>query len=175
MAFVALTAVLLLSCGGVKVPEKYTQSDTLPAIYPDYTNVTVPVNIAPLTFQMDRAADEMVARFSVGDTEVLCGPDKAQPDADDWRELVEKARGKAIQVEVYARNGEQWTRFQPFNIYVSPDSIDPYISYRIIPPSFVSYEDLTIRPTTPSVCRSMPARTTVVPSLLPMATYVRLT
>ena len=145
MAFVALTAALLLSCGGVKVPEKYTQSDTLPAIYPDYTNVTVPVNIAPLTFQMDRAADEMVARFSVGDTEVLCGPDKAQPDADDWRELVEKARGKAIQVEVYARNGEQWTRFQPFNIYVSPDSIDPYISYRIIPPSFVSYEDLTIR------------------------------
>lgn len=32
----------------------------------------------------------------------------------------------------------------PFAITVSPDSIDPYISYRLIAPSYVTYEELTI-------------------------------
>ena len=138
-------SAMLLACGGVKVPETYTQSNQLPQIYPDYTNVTVPVNIAPLTFQMDRPADEMVARFTLGDKELLCGYDAVQPDADDWRELLEQARGKDIKVEVFSSTDDQWTRYQPFTISVSPDPIDPYISYRVIPPSFRTYENLTIR------------------------------
>ena len=53
-------------------------------------------------------------------------------------------QGKAILVETYASKNGQWTRYKPFSIYVSPDSIDPYISYRLIHPSYVSYEELTI-------------------------------
>ena len=32
-----------------------TISDTLPPIYPDYINVTIPVNIAPLNFMITEA------------------------------------------------------------------------------------------------------------------------
>ncbi len=135
-------ATLLVACGN-KIPEKFMKSDQLPHIYPDYTNVTVPVNIAPLTFQFDGKAEDVVARLSVGDLEMIYGGEKIQPDADDWRQLVEAAKGDAIQVEVYVEHNG-WTCFKPFNIYVSPDSIDPYISYRLIPPSYVTYEELTI-------------------------------
>ena len=138
-----IAAVLLTACGP-RIPEEYTASRSLPDIYPDYINVTVPVNIAPLTFEMNGGADEMVARYTVGDTEYLFGGDKIQPDEDDWRALTALARDKAMTVEVYARHDDQWMRYKPFNILVSNDSIDAWLSYRLISPSYVGYEELTI-------------------------------
>ena len=134
---------MLVGCGN-QIPQNYKDANQLPAIYPDYTNVTVPINIAPLTFQIDGKADEVVARLTAGTEEVICGGDKIQPDADDWQRLKEAAKGNAIKVEVYAEENDSWTRYKSFDIFVSPDSIDPYISYRLIPPSYVTYEELTI-------------------------------
>ena len=142
--FFAVTALVLVACTGVKVPEQYANDNKLPAIYPDYVGVTIPVNIAPLTFEMDAKAEEMVARFSYGDAEFVCGGTAVQPDEEDWREMMEKARGKDVTVEVYASKDGRWTKYKPFLINVSNDSIDPYISYRLISPSYVAYEELTI-------------------------------
>ncbi len=139
-----IVATMLVACGH-KIPEHFWEKNELPNIYPDYTNVTVPINIAPLTFQIDGKADDVVARLSVGQEEVICGGLQIQPDADDWRRLADlAAKGDSIKVEVYVEQNGSWTRFKPFNIYVSPDSIDSYISYRLIPPSYVTYEELTI-------------------------------
>ena len=139
-------AALLAACQGASVPESFTTIDEYPAIYPDYVDVTVPVNIAPLTFELEDSCDDAVTRFSFADCQIVCGGVKTQPDPEDWRQLVTQACGKAIGVEVYAKRGGQWTRYREFSINVSPDSIDPYISYRLISPSYVAYEELTLNP-----------------------------
>ena len=147
---ISLTALgcMLTACQHVQVPSQFVQSDKLPDIYPEYTNVTVPVNIAPLTFELQQpeTATQMVARYSFGSEEIVCGGEdlKACPDIDAWKQLTQKAAGKAIQVDVYAEQDGKWTRFKPFSIYVSPDTIDAYLSYRLISPSYVTYEELTI-------------------------------
>jgi len=138
-----MVAVVMTACG-VKAPEEYTASPDLPDIYPDYKGVTVPINMAPLTFEMNNRADNMVARFTVGEEELLLEGAKIEPSEDEWQRLVEKALDKNIGVEVYARYDGEWTKYKPFDIYVSKDSIDPYLSYRLIYPSYVSYEELTI-------------------------------
>ena len=135
---------LLLSCQRIQVPASYQQLRVEPSIYPDYTEVIVPVNMAPLNFELLTPADAAITRFSVDGYELLCEGLKTRPDIDEWKVLTEKACGKRISVEVFVKNGEQWARFQPFCIHVSPDSIDPWLSYRLISPSFVSYEELTI-------------------------------
>ena len=142
--FTIIASALLLTACGPELPTKFAESQSLPMIYPDYTDVTIPVNLAPLTFQMDVPADEMAARFACGDQQLICSGSKIQPDATDWQTLVEAAKGRAITVDVYASQKGQWTHYKPFKIYVSPDSIDPYISYRLIAPSYVTYNDLTI-------------------------------
>ena len=86
----------------------------------------------------------MVARYTIGNEELIVSGSTIQPDADDWRKLVEGAIGKAVKVEVFACYDGQWTGYKSFNIYVSPDSIDSHLSYRLIPPSYVSYEELSI-------------------------------
>ena len=142
--FTIIASALLLTACGPELPTKFAESQSLPMIYPDYTDVTIPVNLAPLTFQMDVPADEMAARFACGDQQLICSGSKIQPDATDWQTLVEAAKGRAITVDVYASVKGQWTHYKPFKIYVSPDSIDPYLSYRLIAPSYVTYNDLTI-------------------------------
>jgi len=139
---IAVTA-LLTACGN-ELPTEYSESKSFPQIYPDYIGVTIPVNITPLTFEMETPAEDMAVRFSCGSEELICNGTKVQPDFDDWQQLTNAAQGKAVKVEVYARSKGQWTRFKPFDIHVSPDSIDSYISYRLIAPSYVTYEDLTI-------------------------------
>ena len=139
-----LSVVALLAACSPQVPDDYTTSRQEPDIYPDYKGVTVPVNMAPLTFEMTHEAEQMVARFTAGDEELLCDGNKIQPSQSDWKRLVEKAADKSIGVEVFARYDGQWTKYKPFDIYVSKDSIDPYLSYRLIYPSYVSYEELTI-------------------------------
>ena len=140
--FYSCILVVLVACSA-KLPTDYDEKDELPKIYPDYAGVTIPINIAPLTFELDEEAEEMVARYKVGDIEIICA-DKMQPDIDDWRELTSAAKGKDILVDVFARHNDRWTHYRPFSITVSPDSIDPWLSFRLIPPSYVSYEALTI-------------------------------
>ena len=153
----ALAACLFLAACGPSIPTKYTELAQLPPIYPDYTQVTVPVNIAPLSFEFDGQAEEMVARYAVGTHEIVTN---GQPTIDEWHSLIAAALEagpgaspqadtsdspqNAITVDVYTRNSDQWTRYKPFSIFVSPDSIDPYLSYRLIAPSYISYEALTI-------------------------------
>ncbi len=143
--------MLCITACGPQLPAAFDESDRLPTIYPDYIGVTIPVNIAPLTFELDEDADEMIASYSLpatdgshgASTAIVC-QGKMQPSAGEWQALVTAAADAAIQVDVYARHGDRWTHYKPFSISVSPDSIDPWLSYRLIQPSYISYEALTI-------------------------------
>lgn len=143
LLIIVLTTALA-ACQQAKVPDSYTQRRELPLIYPDYVDVTVPVNIAPLCFEVLFGPDEAVTRFSTADEELVCSGLKTRPGIDDWHRLTASAQGGSITVEVFAKIDSQWMRFKPFCIHVSPDSIDAYMSYRMISPSYVSYEELTI-------------------------------
>ena len=139
--------LLIAACSNPKAPTDYDKSDQLPDIYPDYTGVTIPINMAPLHFQLtgEWADEDVITRFTAaGAEDIVCEGRKARPALREWRQLAEAAKGGDITVEVFTRSGERWTRLRPFVISVSPDSIDPWLSYRLISPSYVAFEELTI-------------------------------
>ncbi len=126
------------------VPEKYMMIEAAPVIYPDYTGTTIPVNIAPLAFSIKENGDGFVTRLSAGGVELVLGGSDVVPSIDSWRKLLAEAVGGSVKVEVFASLKGKWRGYAPFTINVSPDTIDPYISYRLIPPSYVAYERLSI-------------------------------
>lgn len=136
--------LLLAACSQVQVPTAYQEAGKPVSIYPDYAGVTVPVNMAPLHFQWTSEADEVVTRLAAGGEELVLGGQKVCPSSDDWQSLIAKAVGDSVVVDMYVRTGDAWLHYQPFAVYVSPDSIDPWISYRLISPSYVTYEELTL-------------------------------
>ena len=139
----AAILILMAACSKPRVPASYAEADQQPRIFPEYQDVTVPMNIAPLTFHIDTEAEDYVTRFSADGREWIFGGRDVCPTPKQWRQMKE---AKELQVEVFiAKAPDKWTRLLPFHIYVSEDSIDPYISYRLIAPSYVTYEDLTIK------------------------------
>lgn len=138
-----LGAAFLTACTS-SVPTDFTRTNKEAEIYPDYKGVTIPLNIAPLNFELDADAEDMVTRVSCGDDEIVTDGLKAQFDIDDWHTLLSNAKGKDLNVEVYVKHGGAWQLLKPFKISVSTDSIDPYMSYRLIAPSYVTYEELTL-------------------------------
>lgn len=124
------------------VPTSYNQGQQLPDIYPDYVGVTVPSNIAPLNFAIENEAEDYVTRIKAGNQEWVIGGQSVVIEPEDWEAM--KQAGKTIFVEVFTCQAGKWTCHKSFNILVSKDSIDPYISYRLIAPSYVTYEGLTL-------------------------------
>jgi len=140
---VFVISAVMTGCSS-QVPGQYSDSNQLPHIFPDYTNVTVPSNIAPLHFEFTGHADDMVSRYTAGDKEYVYGGVKSEPSESDWKEMTEVSKGKDVKVEVFIENDGKWVRYKPFSINVAAEPIDPYISYRLIAPSYVTYEELTI-------------------------------
>ena len=139
--FVALAAVA--ACTPV-IPDKYAMEEAEPQIYPHYSGVTIPCNIAPLTFRIDEAGEDYVTRFSCGENSIVVGGNEVALPLEQWHSMLEAAKGSSVKVEVFVESAGNWKAYAPFSIFVSADSIDPYISYRLIPPSYVAYEKLSI-------------------------------
>lgn len=146
--FALLLAFIFTACGShPDVPSTFTSSKSLPAIYPDYTDVTIPSNIAPLNFMLtDSVYTDCVAKLTAGDKSYTYGEGtKVLIDADEWEELLQAATGKAISVEVFGKKTDgNWVAYKPFKVDVAKEAIDPYISYRLIEPSYLIYEDMNI-------------------------------
>ena len=59
-----LATALMLACSCNSWKEAASTSEEMPPIFPDYTDVTVPANIAPLNFMVEDA-DHIQAVLSV--------------------------------------------------------------------------------------------------------------
>ena len=150
----AVALLLLSSCGHhPAVPAGASEVSVLPPIFPDYCDVTVPCNIAPLNFMLP--ADEYeacVARFTVGgDLQSPHGQQrtygngvKVQIPEKEWHAMLDAAKGKSMKVEVWGRKAGGWTAFRPFEIHVAEEPIDGYISYRLIEPTYVAWSYMEI-------------------------------
>lgn len=141
-----LLVLLSLLAACTPSPENVTEKDVFPNIYPDYIGVTVPENIAPLNFLLRDSCDAILAVASFGDYEVKSHKkgNEAIFDLKEWKKLMEKAAGKSIDVTVTALLADNWVKYKAFNINVSSDKIDPYLSYRLIEPDYEIFSRLQI-------------------------------
>ena len=123
------------------------QETIQPAIYPDYIGVTIPVNIAPLNFNM---TDEQALRIDAvitdkhGNNLHSQGEESVDFDLDDWHALLAQNPGDSLSVTVSAKYDDGWHTYRPFSIYVSPDSIDYGICYRLIAPGYEVWSKMGI-------------------------------
>jgi len=132
---------LLFAACTPQAPDGAIPTGTQPAIFPDYTDISIPSNIAPMNFMIEDDADDYITVLTSSTSQVAIKGRKVLIPQAKWHKLTQ---GPAIDVQVYCRNGKQWKAYTPFSISVK-EEIDPYISYRIIPVAVEAYEKLTIR------------------------------
>ena len=110
-------------------------------IFPDYKNVTIPSNIAPTNFIIQDSAKQYCTIFQTDNFRYIKKGKKIIIPQRKWKRLT--AQGD-ITVTVFRKKDNEWTKMSPFKIYVSDDNIDRFVTYRVIPPSFESFQELSI-------------------------------
>lgn len=141
-AITAITA--FISCGQMDISTAVDGSEGPLVIYPDYKEVTIPANIAPLNFRY-AMADLRNARttFSVSDKSVCIKGTEVEWTLKKWKSFMADAAGQTVCVKAEAIVGGQAIT-DSWNIYISTDSIDSYLTYRLIEPSYQMFNEVSL-------------------------------
>jgi len=131
----ALVVLLLVSCSN----EAFHSYQCDSPIYPDYRDVTVPGNIAPLNFSYVSVENKnTVTEFAAGDVCISFKGANVFWKRRQWRKILAAA---ALTGEISVKSTavpEGW------KIFISKDEIDYGVTYRLIPPGYGLYGKLGI-------------------------------
>ena len=138
-----------ISCSS-EINENIQKTGRKPVIEPDYADVTIPPNIAPMNFSIS----EKGAFFKVVATSGLTGNQIKINSSDgiirfpekSWRKLVNESLGDTIEFRTYSSKNRRGTieEYKPFYMAVAREKIDPYLVYRLILPGYYSWSDIKI-------------------------------
>ena len=135
--------LLLASCSGI--PESPVEKNALPPVFPDITDVTIPLNIAPLNFRTTVPAEKIILRIESGtDKLIVSGKDKIRIPANRWRNLLERSAGSSLNLTVWVKENDGWSKYSSFKIHVKKEPVDPYLVYRRIAPGYESWSEMGI-------------------------------
>lgn len=137
-------AFVMFACNNKVEIAQQTDDDF--EIYPDYKGVTLPCNIAPLNFNVEGAEGEYALSIT-GNGEELCV--KARNGDFDipekrWKRLLQKSKGQSLVCTVAKKESGKWVGLKPFEMYVSPDSIERMLAYRLLPPLYGTWMEMGI-------------------------------
>jgi hypothetical protein len=144
--FLIATLMLLSGCGN-KPGSNVQQINTLPFIFPEYIEVTLPPNIAPLNFSINEKAKAYYVEIEGIDSKISISsqtPDIQIPE-QKWHKLLEASKGKDLSTKVYTQseNG-QWSVYQTIVNHVANENIDSHLAYRLINAGYVLWHELGI-------------------------------
>lgn len=145
--FLILIAITTcIGCNRIQLPtDGVTEMPGIPSIHPDYTNLVIPPNIAPLNFEIEMPGEQYVVRaYSPSGKEILSEGKIAKWDIKEWHSLLEDAKGNDIKFEIFVKDSaDKWSKYS-FSNKVATEEIDPYVSYRLIEPLYTQYGALSI-------------------------------
>ena len=140
---IVLGLILIAGCSRWETP--VSVSDAEPLIFPDYKEVTIPCNIAPMDFEVT-SEEEWALKIEAGDKVYYLSADNGLFSFGRrfWKKLLEENRGSSMPFTLCFRGEEGWTACNPFEINVAQEEIDRYIVYRLIPPGYSLWNEMGI-------------------------------
>lgn len=126
--FLICCLAILFSCKSADEEEKVKD---LPSLFPDYVNVSVPYNIAPLNFLLKDFSGQIEVRLSSSSSDYtfIGNEGKIRFPQNEWAELLNKEKGGVITVNVKAQKDGKWMVYPSFKWEIKAEAIDDYVIY----------------------------------------------
>lgn len=145
--YISALVALLTACssGSKQVPENAQPINEAAIIFPEYRDITIPYNIAPLNVQIKSIGTAFAAKLSnATGKEIIATAEgnKVFFDEKEWCELLNESKGQTLTISLYAERADKWMALQPYTIKVAEEPIDSFLSYRLIEPSYELYRQL---------------------------------
>jgi hypothetical protein len=143
--YLPVVMILLQACSGKELV--FTETGREPHLIPDYTGITLPLNIAPLNFTINEKAEKFLVKFHSPKADILfvssndstiCIP------SGKWKKLLEQCKGNELYIEIFTKRDGQWFKFSTITNRVANEPIDSYLVYRLIEPAFETWDVMSI-------------------------------
>lgn len=141
---VALLACLLLASCCKENSTSPVGSEGPAIIFPDYKNVTIPANIAPPNFRYAmKGASNATTTFTIDGKSVTLRGATVEWSVKKWKSFLEGNAGKTIDVKAKVK-ADGKTIEDSWQMFVSEDNVDSYLTYRLIEPAFRMWHEVSI-------------------------------
>lgn len=129
-------------------PKEMTVVSRAPRIFPDYINIVIPPNIAPLNFKVEEPGIQyrVTIRGSIGPSiYIQTKSPKIQIPFKKWKKFLEANKGNAYHIEIASKDTSgEWKKFSPIVNQIALDSIDSYLAYRRLGPLYSYWKKMGI-------------------------------
>lgn len=138
--FLLIATIVLSAC------TSRTQIGDTCDFFPDYTDITIPYNIAPLNFTVCNAKKSRVEiKGRNGTYSFKSRGGLVKFSLRKWHDMLSAERGCTLKVYVeYVRRRESQPQEKQFNWIVASEPIDKYMSYRLIEPAYEVWNEIGI-------------------------------
>lgn len=124
-------------CGCSKNINHIVSMDIPVSIYPDYTDIVIPYNIAPLNFMTRESIDKIEVKIKgANDSISVSGKNKIIFPETRWRSLLTKEKGHKLTVSIQKQRNDSLFIYPDFYWDIAEFPIDRFLSYRLIEPGF---------------------------------------
>jgi len=143
-------------CGPVSI-DKLGSAGRRARIYPDYSGVVIPANIAPLNFGVDEEGSGYYVRIYSEQgpaIEVASRSSKILIPESSWHKLLKANRGQELYFDVFVQSpasgasakagNERWRRFDSIVCNIAGEDIDGFLVYRRIDPAHFTWRQMGI-------------------------------
>lgn len=143
----ALFAMVLGACAPTFDISDYEEKTTPPRISPDYTDIVIPPNIAPMNFVIQDKGEKFAVKIYADSSAAITiysktATIKIPPDA--WLNVLDKSRGDTVHYDVFVYDGA-WFKYKRFSQTVAEEPIDRYLVYRFLRPNYTVQKEIQIR------------------------------
>lgn len=133
-------ALLLLS--GCANEHDYVDTGVM---FPDYADITIPCNIAPLNFRIGHAGKIILTAKGRGIYIFKSRSGLLSFPLKRWKAMLQAEKDGRLDIEVtYTGPDGRAVTMEPFSWTISTDSIDRYMSYRLIEPAYEVWNTIQI-------------------------------
>lgn len=143
-----IAMAVFVQCRHGMLPDgNYQLISTYPLIDPDYTQLIIPPNIAPMNFRIREPANGYFVKIystNSGEIRISNQHGKISIPEKQWKRLLENNHNQPIFIDVYAKRSDGWVRYQTIRNQIAEESIDSHVVYRLINPGYVGWDQMGI-------------------------------
>jgi hypothetical protein len=145
-----LFVIVLLNGCAPTIGDNTSKAGRKPLIGPDYTDITIPPNIAPMNFKVQEEGKYfiVVAKPTSGNYDlkirsrdgIIRFPEKS------WKKLLDNSKGDKITFTIYSilDGSKVPVQYDQFFMSVAGEPVDPYLAYRLLYPGYYSWSNIRI-------------------------------
>ena len=138
----------MLKADSVQI-DNFISGRRLPRIRPDYAEIVIPPNIAPLNHVIEESGNQYFVKiystFGKGINITSKSP-KIMIPSKAWRKLLNENLGNKLIYETYVKSANnRWIRYNTYSNTIAKEKIDGYVAYRLMNHFYHTVKNLHIQ------------------------------